>query len=299
MILDWDDIAERLYLIRATEKAIAERYKEGNMRTPTHLSIGQESAAVGVCMALPEHSQVFSNHRCHAHYLAQGGDLDGLIAELYGKATGCAGGWGGSMHLVDERVGFMGTSAIVGSSVSVAVGSSMAMKHDGNGQVVCAFMGDAAIETGQVYESLHLSGFWELPILFVMEDNGLATQTTIQQRQRNPDNWGSLVNLLGITSFDIGHTVEEVYETTKTALTQLPAFIRIKTQRWHTHVGPEFDWELGLTQHRSEGYLADYHETDEVAKALSLSSTSDAIICECDDRVNGAFTKAELAEWPK
>ena len=298
MSLDWDAIATKMYLIRATEEAIAQRYKQGNMRTPTHLSIGQESVAVGVCMALPEASQVYSNHRCHAHYLAQGGDLDGLIAELYGKESGCAGGWGGSMHLVDESVGFMGTSAIVGSAVSVAVGSAMAMKHEGNQRVVCAFMGDAAIETGQVYESLHLSGFWGLPILFVLEDNGLATQTTINQRQRNPDNWGAMVELLGVTSFDIHDTIEDVYETTQTALSQLPAFIRVKTNRWRTHVGPEVDSELGLYKHRSDGYLDEYFKNDEVHKALSLASKAEAIISKCTNDVEEAFIKAEKAEWP-
>lgn len=222
---DWETAAQQMHLIRATEEAIASHYKDGKMRTPTHLSIGQESVAVGVSMALPQDAQVYSNHRCHAHYLAKGGSLDGLIAELYGKATGCAGGWGGSMHLVDERVRFMGTSAIVGSAVPVAVGAAMAMKHSGSPNVSCVFMGDAAMETGQVYESLHIAGLWGLPILFVMEDNGLATQTPIADRQREPGNWAALATLLGLRAYDITHSVTEVFETTETALHNLPAFI--------------------------------------------------------------------------
>jgi TPP-dependent pyruvate/acetoin dehydrogenase alpha subunit len=290
-----------MHQIRAVELEIASRYREGKMRTPTHLSIGQESVAVGTCLALPYGSQVFSNHRCHAHYLAQGGNVDRMIAELYGKKDGCAGGWGGSMHLVDESVGFMGTSAIVGSCVPVAVGAAIAIKNSRKSGISCAFMGDAGIETGQVYESVHLAGLWSLPILFVMEDNGLATQTPIEVRQRNPENWHVIAEALGVTAFDIGHEVEKVYETTQLALEQLPAFIRIKTDRWYTHVGPELDDELGLTEHREDGYKSRYHERDEVEKLLERLSEEDRFLIEWknQERAKLAFEFAELSEWPK
>ena len=149
--LDLLEAYRRMYLIRHVEEEIVRHYPEGKMRTPVHLSIGQESAAVGVMMALQPDDHVYSTHRCHAHYLAKGGDLDAMIAEFYGKATGCAGGWGGSMHLIDEKVGFMGTSAIVGSSIALAVGSALAFKLSGSGQVAVAFFGDAALETGVLY----------------------------------------------------------------------------------------------------------------------------------------------------
>ena len=115
MGFDYTEAYRLMYLIRCTEEEIASRYQEfEKMRCPTHLSIGQESAAVGVMMALRPDDHVYSTHRCHAHYLAKGGDLGAMIAELHGKATGCAGGWGGSMHLIDESVGFMGAMPVVG-----------------------------------------------------------------------------------------------------------------------------------------------------------------------------------------
>src|SRR6059036_3149947 len=125
--------------IRRAEEAIVARYPEQEIRCPTHLSIGQEAVAVGVCQALSERDVVLSGHRCHAHYLAKGGDLRGMFAELYGKATGCCGGKGGSMHLTAPEVGMLGASAIVAGSVPLAVGSALAASLRGIDEVAVAF----------------------------------------------------------------------------------------------------------------------------------------------------------------
>ena len=114
--------------IRLVEESIAKKYSEQKMRCPTHLSIGQEAIAVGVCSNLTNEDQVLSTHRAHAHYLAKGGCLNSMLAEIYGKVTGCSKGMGGSMHLIDKSVGFMGSTAIVGNTIPVAVGSALAMK---------------------------------------------------------------------------------------------------------------------------------------------------------------------------
>ncbi|NIS85446.1 MAG: thiamine pyrophosphate-dependent dehydrogenase E1 component subunit alpha, partial [Nitrospinaceae bacterium] len=126
---DWaKDAYRRLVKIRLTEETIAAEYKHQEMRCPVHLSIGQEAVAAGVSLTLRDEDVVFSTHRCHSHYLAKGGGLDEMIAELYGKRTGCAAGVGGSMHLIDKQVGMLGSSAIVGGSIPLAVGAALSFR---------------------------------------------------------------------------------------------------------------------------------------------------------------------------
>ena len=144
---------EEMLRIRLVEESIAEKYSEEKMRCPTHLSIGQEAISVGVCSNLTKKDQVLSSHRAHAHYLAKGGCLKSMLAEIYGKVTGCSKGMGGSMHLVDKSVGFMGSTAIVGNTIPVAVGSALAMKLKKKKTISCVFFGDAAIEEGVFYVS--------------------------------------------------------------------------------------------------------------------------------------------------
>src|SRR6478609_4028446 len=128
--------------IRAVEESIAARYSEQKMRCPTHLSVGQEGVSAAIGAVLRHTDLAVSGHRAHAHYLAKGGDLPAMIAEIYGKATGCAGGKGGSMHLADERVGFMGSTAIVGGTVPVGVGLGLALAQAGSDDIACVFIGD-------------------------------------------------------------------------------------------------------------------------------------------------------------
>ena len=156
MTLDTTAAYKKMYLCRRVDEEIAQRYggygaAHNPMQTPVHLSLGQESCAVGVIMALPPSAHVYASHRCHAAYLAKGGNLDAMIAELYGKTTGCCGGRGGSMHLRDEEAGFMGAYPIVGDALSISTGSAMAAKMDAKGRVTCVIFGDAAMESGLVF----------------------------------------------------------------------------------------------------------------------------------------------------
>ena len=134
--------------IRRVEEAIADRYKEQKMRTPVHLSIGQESIAAVVGSQLHREDYCVSTHRAHAHYLAKGGSLKAMVAEIYGKVTGCCRGRGGSMHLIDTAVGFMGSTAIVGNTIPIGVGLGLSLKLSGEGKISCIFLGDGAIEEG-------------------------------------------------------------------------------------------------------------------------------------------------------
>ena len=134
--------------IRLVEEAISTRYVEQEMRCPVHLSVGQEAAAAGVCLALETRDKVFSTHRSHAHYLSKGGDLRKMLAEIYGKATGCIGGRGGSMHIMDLDVNMVASIPIVGSCIPLAVGSALADSLDGRDDVSIAYLGDASVEEG-------------------------------------------------------------------------------------------------------------------------------------------------------
>ena len=165
------DMLRAMTRIRMVEEEIAKRYPEQQMRCPVHLSIGQEAAAVGVCSALQSTDWAFSGHRNHAHYLAKGGNLKAMLAEIYGKATGCCGGKGGSMHLTDQNAGFIGATPIVGSTVPIAVGAALTAQREGNGRVVVVFLGDGAMEAGVVHESLNFAALKKLPILFACENN--------------------------------------------------------------------------------------------------------------------------------
>ena len=157
--------------IRMVEEHIADRYPEQEMRCPVHLSIGQEAVAVGVCAALAATDQVVSAHRSHAHYLAKGGDLLGMIGELYGKDVGCCRGKSGSMHLVDPTAGFMAAVPIVGSTIPIGVGLAFASALKGERRVTGIFFGDGSTEEGVFAESLNFAVLKKLPALFICENN--------------------------------------------------------------------------------------------------------------------------------
>ena len=247
------------YRIRRVELEISERYHpdEGDapMRTPTHLSVGSEHVAVAVADAVPPGSHAYSTHRSHAHYLAWGGDLIAMVAELHGRSTGCANGWGGSMHLIDEAAGFMGTSAIVGSSVSLAVGDAFArqLREDeivrGSDQsipspddaVTVAFAGDAVPETGQFWEALNFAALKQLRLIIVIEDNGLATSTPLHERQ---DAFHAPIHRVVDAEAE---TYSEIKSQVVIAVDNdhWPIVIRVPVPRMAVHVGPAIDDRIG------------------------------------------------------
>jgi TPP-dependent pyruvate/acetoin dehydrogenase alpha subunit len=291
------DAYKKAYLIRKTEEVIIEKYSEQEMRCPTHLSIGQEMGAVGVCAALSKEDRVFSNHRCHAHYLAKGGDLVGLISELYGKAEGCAGGYGGSMHLVDESVGMMGTSAIVGSSVSIALGSALSLRGQESDSIVVAYIGDATRETGQLYESMNMAALWQLPIMFVCEDNKYATSTPLWQRQPKRE-FSHVASAIGMNAYKTeDDEFETIYAAASRGRENLPVYLEFPTYRFRAHVGMSEDTDLG------------YRTKEEVEAAIELDPLAilrgklsekavRAIHYDVDCEVEDAFAIAKAAPWP-
>lgn len=236
--------------IRRVEEAIAGRYADQEMRCPVHLSIGQEAVAAGVCAALTQQDGVFSGHRAHAHYLAKGGDLTAMLAEIYGLAEGCCKGVGGSMHMIDLAAGFLGAVPIVGATVPLAVGAAWAARLCGENKVVVVFFGDGTFEEGVVYESINFAVLHRLPVLFVCENNLYACYTRLSTRQPERSIHGVAAACgCKVNSVD-GNDALAVFDAASSAVADLragnqPVFLECSTYRWLEHCGPNIDDDLG------------------------------------------------------
>lgn len=278
--------------IRLIEEALATRYAEQQMRCPMHLCIGQEAISIGVCAALNVDDVVFSNHRAHGHYLAKGGDLKAMIAELYGRSTGCCGGRGGSMHLIDQRAGFMGATPVVGGTVPLAVGAAWAARLQGASNLGVAFFGDGCFEEGVMHESLNFAALHKLPVLFVCENNNFSVYTPLKERQpRRPIHVVAQAHGWGAWHSD-GNDVEAVLAMAREAVSRArggagPQFLELDTYRWREHCGPNFDDELN---YRSAQEIAAGKAGDPVArtkaKLLQEGQTSVAALDEMTRQIN-------------
>jgi len=237
--------------IRLTEERLAKEYIEKNIRSFVHFYVGQEAVAVGICMNLSQDDYVFGNHRSHGHYLAKGGNLNKLIAELFGKSTGCAGGRGGSMHIIDKSAGFMGSISILASVVPIAVGAAFAAKKQGKNKKCVVFLGDGASEEGIFYESVNFASLFKIPILFVVENNLYAVMSDKSVRRSESFDFSKVINGLGANYYKSdGNNFFDVYNTTKIALKEMfetmkPSVIESVTFRHMCHSGPVFDDEIG------------------------------------------------------
>lgn len=247
--------------IRLVELKIEELYSEDEMKTPVHLCIGQEAVSAGVCANLNRDDHLFSNHRGHGHYLAKGGDLKAMIAELYGRKTGCAKGRGGSMHLVDISAGFEGTSSIIAGSVPIAAGAALTEKLRESRKVSVSFFGDAAVEQGVFYETASFAALKKLPVIFICENNFYSVCTPLDKRQPD-DNLFNRAKAFSIPSFQVdGNNVLEVYEAANKAVNNArkdmgPTFIECKTYRWRDHAGSGADMGLGYrTQKELDSWI--------------------------------------------
>ncbi|MDO8568364.1 MAG: thiamine pyrophosphate-dependent dehydrogenase E1 component subunit alpha [Dehalococcoidales bacterium] len=259
----YKSLFQTLLRIRIIEEKIAEIYPEQEMRCPVHLCIGEEAVAVGVCANLGSDDYVLSNHRSHGHYLAKGGNLKAMMAEIYGKATGCCQGKGGSMHLVDLSVGFLGATPIVGSTIPIAVGVALGTVMRGEKRVSVVFMGDAATEEGVFHESLNFAALKKLPVVFVCENNLYSVYSPLSVRQPEGREIFRLAQGHGVDSFQgDGNNVVEVYKLAGQAINQAregngPLFLEFKTYRWREHCGPNYDNDLG---YRTESEFLEWRQ---------------------------------------
>lgn len=237
--------------IRMVEEAIADLYPEQEMRCPVHLCIGQEAVAVGVCAALRPSDYAMSAHRSHGHYLAKGGNLKAMLAELYGKVTGCAGGKGGSMHMIDLAAGFIGATPIIGSTIAIAVGAALGSQMRGEQRVTTVFFGEAATEEGAFHEAVNFAVLKRLPVVFICENNLYSVYSPIEVRQPEGRTVTALAAGHGIESREgDGNDVHEVLVLSASAVAKAlhgrgPTFLEFKTYRSREHCGPNCDDHLG------------------------------------------------------
>jgi acetoin:2,6-dichlorophenolindophenol oxidoreductase subunit alpha len=231
-------------LIRRVQLAIESRYLENEMKTPVHLCIGQEAVAVGVCANLKNNDYINSNHRGHGHYLAKGGNLRALIAELYGRESGCSKGRGGSMHLVDTAIGHFGSSSIVGGGISIGTGMGLAIKMQKKNNVSVIFFGDGAADEGVLYESINFAVLKKLPVIFVLENNQYSVCSKVSARQAGDNIFHAMPSGLLMTKIVNGNNVLQVYDSAGKAVVRArmgggPSFIECRTYRLRGHAGCE------------------------------------------------------------
>ncbi len=292
----------QLYLIRRVEEDVARIYPTDKIKSPVHLSIGQEAVSVGVCEALRPDDVVFGTYRSHATYLAKGGNLKKMLAELYGKYTGCAKGKGGSMHLVDAAAGMMGASAVVGTTIPHAVGYAWVQKVKKSGRVVVNFFGDGASDEGSWHESLNFAALKKVPVIFICENNGYSIHSRQLERQPHA-NLTERAAQYGIPAERIdGSDTTLVYDKVKKAVDKLrggegPIYIECLTYRWREHVGPNEDYGAG---YRDRKELEPWLEKDDVRRlgAKLPEAERKRIEAEVETEIKEAFEFAEKSPFP-
>ncbi len=295
--------------IRMVEQEIVDRYSEQEMRCPTHICIGQEGAPTGVSAHLKRDDAVFSAHRSHGHYLAKNADLKEMIAEIYGRETGCARGKGGSQHLIDLDAGFMGSAPILASTISVGVGYAWAAKQRGEDKIVVIYFGDGATEEGAFHEAMNFAGVFKLPVLFVCENNLYSVHSKMDIRQpegRRVCDVGAAHGVAG--SIGDGNNIDTVWEMAGKAIAEIragggPQILEFMTYRWKEHCGPNEDLNLN---YRSQEEFDAWVEKDPVAvyeECLRAEGVlSDEALTtyrtEIADEVSQAFDFAKNSPFP-
>ena len=244
------ELFKKMLRVRLFEEKIVSVYAEQEIKTPVHLYIGQEAVAAGVSQNLRAEDYIFSPHRNHGQYLSKGAALKPLVAELYGKAAGCSGGKGGSMHLVDTSINCMGTTAIVGGGIPLAAGAALAIKLKKENRLAAAYFGDGASDEGVLQETLNFAALKKLPLLFVCENNFYATNSP-QSARHAESVISKRAAAFGMPcALADGNDVEAVYSAAEKAVAQIragggPYFLEFPTYRWKGHVGPDCDHEKG------------------------------------------------------
>jgi TPP-dependent pyruvate/acetoin dehydrogenase alpha subunit len=302
------ELYKKMYLIRAAEEKIREHYREDEMKTPCHLYVGGEHIAAGVIQALESHDYIFGTYRSHGAYLAKPMETDQFFGELYGKAMGVAKGKAGSMHLSAPVQGLLGTSAVVGTTISMAVGCAFSQQYQNTGRMTTVFFGDGALDEGVFWESLNLACLKRLPLLFVLEDNDLAIHTSTHERYGHKPAI-EVVSQFHCTTYGSDTTdAEEVYRITQQAIDacrtrQQPSFLHFKYYRYYEHVGINTDFHAG---YRSEEIYHQWRAKDPVdtqrAKLLAHGMSEDDIQHyeeSIQRQLSESVRKAKAAPFPE
>lgn len=285
-------------LIRLVEEKIIELYPFDKIQSPVHLSIGQEAVAVGVCESLHLEDLVFITYRGHAFYIAKGGDLPSMMAELYGRSNGVSKGKAGSMHLASPKVGVMGASAVVASTISLAVGAALANRLQKKSGLSVVCFGDGATEQGTYHESLNFAALHSLPVLFLCENNGLAVHATLAERQSY--NIHKHAQAYGIESVRIeeGWDFLKIGDVAASITASIrkdgrPRLIEVITCRYKEHVGPGEDYDAG---YRSSADVAEWMAQDPLCQNIKLVNE---LRPELEAEIAAAVAYAEAGPLPQ
>ncbi len=265
----------KMVLIRIAEQELADFYVKNKIMSFVHFYVGQEAVAVGVCDALEKDDRMLGNHRSHGHYLAKGGDLKRMVCEILGKEAGCAKGVGGSMHMIDKSVGFIGSTPVLGSITPIAAGVAFEQKYNKRGGVSVVFIGDGASEEGVVYETLNLAALFNLPFLLVIENNLHSVNTRLHERRGEGHNVEKIVTGLGLKYLKAdGNDYQDVFKKAKSLVDGVragngPAVLESITYRHMAHSAPIFD-----EGYREEDVLEKRQEKDSLKKLKQFLTES-------------------------
>ena len=316
MIMQYsEDLLGSLYRtmirIRYCEESFVESIQKGEIRTPCHLYSGQEAIATGVCAALENKDYIFGNHRSHGHFLAKGGSMNELVAEIYCKETGCSRGRGGSMHVIATEKGFMGAAPIVAGTISLATGAALASKIRGDRRVTVSFFGDGATGEGVLYESLNFASLHRLPIIFACENNFYSTHMPIMEC-RLKNNIFEIGKPFSIVSSRVdGNDVLKVYETAQKAVKLCrqgkgPVFIEFMTYRLRGHVGADDNIQGNHTDIRPSEEIERWEKKDPIKRfekyllknKILTKGVMDKIKSETELEVECAYAFAMKSPYP-
>jgi len=299
------DLLRRMWLIRAFEEKVSALYAAREIQGLVHLGIGQEAVAVGACSLLRREDYVYGGHRSHGHAIAKGADINRLIAEIAGRATGYCAGKGGSMHIAAPEVGFVTATGVVGGTIPLALGAAFAAKERKKGQLAMVFFGDGAGQAGPFHESLNIASLWKLPVIFVCENNGYAEFTPLSAHTKI-ERLAQHAKTYGIPNSTVdGNDLFAVREATRKAIEKAragkgPIFIECLTHRLRGH------YEGDPAKYRELSQLAEWKKKDPIArftKVLKASKSitekeSEAVEREARALVEKAAGFALASPWP-
>jgi len=299
-----------MLLIRNTEEKIAMKYSENKMRCPTHLCSGQEAVSAAINLTVKKNDYAVGTHRSHGHYLGKGGNLNKMIAEIYGKKTGCSGGYGGSMHLIDQNVNFVGSTAIVGNTIPIGAGLALTSKINKKKQITVIFLGDGSIEEGVFYETVNFCAVKKLPVLFICENNFYSVYSSLKPRQPKDRKIYKMVQAMGIESFyENGNDAIKCFKMLFKKINEIrinpkPIFIEFTTYRWREHCGPNFDNNIG---YRTEQEFIKWKKKDPILNLKKfiinnkILNKNELLKIEkkIDTKINNAFDFAEKSPFPE
>lgn len=304
------ELFKRMIWLRLTEEAIAKAYPMQEIRCPVHLCIGQEAVSVGAAVALMSGDSLFGTHRSHGPYVARGGDIGAMLAEIYGKVAGCSGGRGGSMHLADLAAGFWGAVPIVASTIPIATGMALGFQMRGEKRVSMVVFGEGATEEGVFSESIQYAALKKLPIVYVCENNAFAVNTPLEERRPAGFCIGDVARAYGLaTATGDGNDADCVYRLCHKAVERArrgegASYMEFATYRWVEHCGPADDSHLPC---RSAEELEKWRrhcpirnmERKILADGLATAEALEAITTQIGTEIDEAMCYAQSAPFPK